>query len=136
MRPPSTGCSNPNALNNTVKGRTHTKPGTLLKHQVPIRTFSDWDNAQPGFFEMDLVGHDGGKTQGDYCFTLDLTDVATGWTELAAVPNKAQTWVFEALQALRQRLPFTVLGLDSDNERVHQSPSCRVLHRTRHHVHP
>lgn len=105
----------PERAKHTVKGRTHTKPGTLLKHQVPIRTFSDWDNAQPGFFEMDLVGHDGGKTQGDYCFTLDLTDVATGWTELAAVPNKAQTWVFEALQALRQRLPFTVLGLDSDN---------------------
>jgi hypothetical protein len=105
----------PERAKHSLKGRTQTKPGTLLKHQVPIRTFSDWDNEQPGFFEMDLVGHDGGKAQGDYCFTLDLTDVATGWTELAAVPNKAQTWVFEALQALRQRLPFTVLGLDSDN---------------------
>lgn len=99
----------------TLKRRGCTKPGTLLKHQVPIRTFSDWDDARPGFFEMDLVGHDGGKAEGDYCFTLDLTDVATGWTELAAVPNKAQTWVFEALHDLRKRLPFTVLGLDSDN---------------------
>jgi hypothetical protein len=99
----------------TIKGRSCTKPGTLLKHQVPIRTYSDWDDLQPGYLEMDLVGHDGGKAEGDYCFTLDITDVATGWTELAAVPNKAQKWVFEALQALRKRLPFTVLGLDSDN---------------------
>jgi hypothetical protein len=105
----------PERAKHTIKGRATTKPGTLLKHQIPIRTFSDWDDAAPGFLEMDLVGHDGGKAEGDYCFTLDLTDVATGWTELAAVPNKAQTWVFEALQDLRQRLPFTVLGLDSDN---------------------
>lgn len=98
-----------------IKGRCRTKPGTLLKHQVPIRTYSDWDDLQPGFLEMDLVGHDGGKAEGDYCFTLDITDVATGWTELAAVPNKAQKWVFEALQELRKRLPFTVMGLDSDN---------------------
>lgn len=98
-----------------IKGRSCTKPGTLLKHQVPIRTYSDWDDLKPGFLEMDLVGHEGGRAEGDYCFTLDITDVATGWTELAAVPNKAQKWVFEALQDLRKRLPFTVLGLDSDN---------------------
>lgn len=99
----------------TLKGRATTKPGTLLKHQVPIRTFSDWDDARPGFLEMDLVGHDGGRAEDDYCFTLDLTDVATGWTELVAVQNKAQKWVFEGLQSLSKRLPFTVLGLDSDN---------------------
>lgn len=105
----------PEREKHTLKRRATTKPGTLLKHQVPIRTFSDWDNEEPGFLEMDLVGHDGGKAEGDYCFTLDLTDVATGWTEQAAVPNKAQQWVFEALQDLRRRLPFTVRGLDSDN---------------------
>jgi len=99
----------------TIKGRTQTKPGTLLKHQVPIRTFSDWDDAKPGFLEMDLVGHDGGVAKGDYCYTLDITDVASGWTEQVAVQNKAQIWVFEALQKTRQRLPFDVLGLDSDN---------------------
>jgi len=99
----------------SLKGRSRTKPGTMLKHQIPVRTFSDWDEQSPGFLEMDLVGHDGGKAEGDYCFTLNLTDVATGWTELAAVPNKAQKWVFEALQALGRRLPFSVLGLDSDN---------------------
>lgn len=105
----------PERAKHALKGRATTKPGTMLKHQIPIRTFSDWDDAVPGFFEMDLVGHDGGNAQGDYCFTLDLTDVATGWTELAAVPNKAQKWVFEALQALRRQLPFTIQGLDSDN---------------------
>ena len=99
----------------TLKGRATTKPGTLLKHQIPIRTFSDWDEAEPGFLEMDLVGHDGGRGEGDYCFTLDMTDVATGWTEQAAVQNKAQKWVFEAIDGVRKRLPFTVLGLDSDN---------------------
>jgi len=105
----------PERQKHSLKGRAHTKPGTLLKHQIPIRTFSDWDNDQPGFLEMDLVGHDGGRAEGDYCFTLDVTDVATGWTELAAVPNKAQRWVFEALQEIRRRLPFAVLGFDSDN---------------------
>jgi hypothetical protein len=99
----------------TLKRRGGTKPGTLLKRDIAIRTFSDWDDATPGFFEMDLVGHDGGSTRGDYCQTLDMTDVATGWSEQAAVRNKAQMWVFEAIQAVRQRLPFSLLGLDSDN---------------------
>jgi hypothetical protein len=98
-----------------LKGRCHTKPGTLLKHQIPIRTFADWDQARPGFLEMDLVGHDGGSTAGDYCFTLDITDVASGWTEQAATLNKAQIHVFSAIGTVRDRLPFPVLGLDSDN---------------------
>ena len=106
---------NPERLKYTLKGHSHTKPGTLLKHQIPVRTFADWDDARPGFFEMDLVGHDGGKASGDYCFTLDLTDVSTGWTELYAIQNKAEKWVFEALVAVRARLPFAMLGLDSDN---------------------
>ena len=98
-----------------MRRRSHTKPGTLLKHQIPIRTFAEWDEAQPGFAEIDLVAHDGGLALGDFCQTLDLTDVCTGWTETEAVPNKAQVWVFEAIQTIRQRLPFPLLGLDSDN---------------------
>ncbi len=98
-----------------LKGRSGTKPGTLLKHQVPVRTFADWDDAQPGFLEIDLVGHDGGSTAGEYCQTLDATDVATGWSEQIAVPTKAQLWVFEAIEEMRNRLPFPLLGLDSDN---------------------
>jgi hypothetical protein len=98
-----------------LRRRSHTKPGTLLKHQIPIRTFAEWDEQQPGFAEIDLVAHDGGLALGDYCQTLDLTDICTGWTETEAVPNKAQVWVFEAIQTIRGRLPFPLLGLDSDN---------------------
>lgn len=98
-----------------LRRRSHTKPGTLLKHQIPIRTFAEWDEQQPGFAEIDLVAHDGGLALGDYCQTLDLTDVCTGWTETEAVPNKAQVWVFQAIQRIRERLPFPLRGLDSDN---------------------
>jgi len=98
-----------------LRRRSHTKPGTLLKHQIPIRTFAEWNEQQPGFAEIDLVAHDGGLALGDFCQTLDLTDVCTGWTETEAVPNKAQVWVFEAIKTIRQRLPFPLLGLDSDN---------------------
>lgn len=105
----------PERARHSLKARGRTKPGTLLKHQVPVRTFSDWDESQPGFFEMDLVGHDGGVGEGDYCQTLDMTDVDTGWSEQAAVRNKAEIWVFQAIDAVRRRLPFPVLGFDSDN---------------------
>jgi len=99
----------------TLKGVSRTKPGTLLKHQIPVRTFAEWDHARPGFFEMDLVAHEGGCARGDFCHTLDITDVATGWSEQMAVQNKAQIHVFAAIEALRARLPIPVLGLDSDN---------------------
>lgn len=98
-----------------LRSRSRTRPGTLLKHQIPIRTFSDWDEQCPGFAEIDLVGHDGGHAVGDYCQTLDLTDIATTWTETMAVKNKAQVWVFAALKKVRKNLPFPLLGLDSDN---------------------
>lgn len=95
--------------------RSHTKPGTLLKSQIPIRTFSEWDDARPGFVEIDLVAHDGGDANGEFLFTLDVTDVCTGWTETMAVRNKSQVAVCEALVEIRKRLPFDLLGIDSDN---------------------
>jgi hypothetical protein len=98
-----------------LKGRSTTKPGTLLKHQIPIRTFSQWDEDKPGFVEIDLVSHDGGTPRGEFIQTLDLTDICTKWTETRAVKNKAQRWVFEALQDIITRLPFDLLGIDSDN---------------------
>ena len=98
-----------------LRGRSGTKPGTLLKHQIPIRTFADWNEKQAGFVEIDLVGHDGGDASGDYCQTLDVTDVASTWTETEAVINKAQVWVFDALKSIRTHLPFPLLGIDSDN---------------------
>jgi hypothetical protein len=97
------------------KSRHRTKPGTLLKSQIPIRTWAEWKEDRPGFVEMDLVGHDGGNQHGDYCLTLDFTDVKTGWTECVAVRNKAQKYVFEAIRLARRRLPFPLLGMDSDN---------------------
>jgi len=105
----------PERRKHELRGRAGTKPGTLLKKQIPIRTFSEWDDLRPGFVEIDLVGHDGGQAAGDFCQTLDLTDVATTWTETMAVRNKAQVWVFAALKNLRKNLPFPLLGLDSDN---------------------
>jgi len=99
-----------------LKPRAKTKPGTLLKHQIPIRTFSQWDERRPGFVEIDLVSHDGGNTRGDFMQTLNVTDVATSWTEIEAVKNKAQVWVFEALERIRDRVPFELLGIDSDND--------------------
>jgi hypothetical protein len=98
-----------------IKGRSNTKPGTLLKNQIPIRTFSDWNENKPGFVEIDLVGHDGGDGSGDFAQTLDVTDVCTTWTETEAVRNKAQIWVFDALMDIRQRMPFPLLGIDSDS---------------------
>jgi hypothetical protein len=98
-----------------LKGRAHTKPGTLLKNQIPIRTFSEWNEQKPGFVEIDLVGHDGGDGHGDFLQTLDVTDVCTTWTETEAVRNKAQVWVFNALKSIRQRMPFPLLGIDSDS---------------------
>jgi hypothetical protein len=98
-----------------LKGRSGTKPGSLLKHQIKIRTFSEWNERKPGFVEIDLVGHDGGDATGEFCQSLDVTDVCTTWTETRAVQNKAQVWVFKALTDIRKALPFQLLGIDSDN---------------------
>lgn len=105
----------PNREKLSLKNRGGTKPGTLLKSQIPVRTFADWNENQPGFLEVDLVGHGGGSAYGEFCQTLNVTDVATGWTEQRAVQTKAQRYVFEALERLRDSLPFAILGLDSDN---------------------
>ena len=98
-----------------LKGRSTTRPGSLLKKNIPIRTFSEWDDKRPGFFEVDLVSHDGGNSRGDFIQSLNFTDIATGWDEIVAVKNKAQCWVFTGIKEIRKRLPFPILGLDSDN---------------------
>jgi hypothetical protein len=92
-----------------------TKPGTLLKSQVPVQTYTPWEDQRPGFLEIDLVAHCGTTTGGFYLNTLVGTDVATGWTECVAVWGKSQRAVFAGLEAGRQRLPMPLLGLDSDN---------------------
>lgn len=98
-----------------LRSRGGTKPGTLLKSQIKIRTWADWDDKRPGFEEIDLVQHEGGNSSGFFACTLDVTDVSTGWTEMRAVLNKAQKHVFAALEHIRLALPFPLLGIDSDN---------------------
>lgn len=97
------------------KGLSTTKPGTLLKKAIPIRTWHDWDDARPGFLEMDLVAHCGSSVEGQFLYTLTATDVSTGWTECFALLNKTQIIVSKAINGMRTRLPFPLLGIDSDN---------------------
>jgi hypothetical protein len=98
-----------------TKGTCATKPGALLKQRIPVRTFWHWDDKQPGFCEIDTVSHDGGFAQGEYAFTLSLTDVATCWSEFCALKNKARTWTLQALESIRAGFPVPLKGLDSDN---------------------
>jgi hypothetical protein len=98
------------------RGLSTTKPGTLLLSQIPIRTFAQWDDAQPGFLEVDLVAHCGPTTAGEFAYTLSAVDVATGWYEGIAIPNRSQRATFAALQEIRHRLPVPLRGLDSDND--------------------
>ena len=92
-----------------------TRPGSLLKSAIPIRTFADWKEDQPGFMETDLVAHCGESTEGFYLNTLCAVDVASGWTECLPVWGKWQERVRQAVHHMRQRLPFPLLGVDSDN---------------------
>jgi len=100
---------------NPLRGLSTTKAGTLLKHQVPIRTFNDWNETQPGFFEIDLVAHCGNTVEGTFLCTCVLTDVVTGWTECQALLYRSQDMVIQAIDRARQLVPFPILGLDSDN---------------------
>src|SRR5215472_15749386 len=91
-----------------------TKPGTLLKHHIPVKT-DRWDVKGPGFAEIDLVSHSGNSADGEFAHSLNLTDIHTGWTESAGLLGKSEVAVQEALNEIRARLPFRLLGLDSDN---------------------
>jgi hypothetical protein len=97
------------------KGLNTTRPGSLLKSSIPIRTFADWHENKPGFVEVDLVAHCGESAEGFYLNTLCAVDVASGWTECLPVWGKGQWRVGGAVHKIRQRLPFPLLGLDSDN---------------------
>lgn len=98
------------------RGLSTTKPGTLLKHAIPVRTFADWEDARPGFVEMDLVAHCGETTAGQYLHTLTAVDVATGWTECLVLRHRSQEAVSAAIDELGHRLPFPLLGIDCDND--------------------
>jgi hypothetical protein len=100
------------ALTKRLYGRT--KPGTLLKHHIPLRT-ERWDVTAPGYTEIDLVAHCGSWGEGEFVHSLNLTDIHTTWVETAAVLGKSQVAVQQALEELRQALPFRLRGIDSDN---------------------
>ena len=91
-------------------GLSTTKAGPLLKQQIPIRTFAQWDEAKPGFLEVDLVAHCGGQLQGGCLYTITLTDVATGWTECLPLLNRGREAVLAALQRARARFPVSYPG--------------------------
>jgi integrase-like protein len=97
------------------RGLSTTRAGTLLKQQVPIRTFAEWNEARPGFLEVDLVAHCGTDIEGGYLYTLTLTDIATGWTECLPLMHRSQEAVLAALQRARKLFPFPILGFDTDN---------------------
>ena len=99
----------------TIKGRALTKPGTLLKSKIPVRTFADWDENEPGFFELDLVGHCGGSGSGEFLYTLNMTDVFSGWIALGGTKGRGEKGTLLAIKMASERLPFSVKGIDSDN---------------------
>ena len=96
------------------RGRTTTKPGTLLKKQIPIKT-DQWDETRPGFLEADTVAHCGESLLGDFAYTLDFVDIATGWTEQRAVWGKGEVGVVKQIRDMESSLPFNLLGFDCDN---------------------
>jgi hypothetical protein len=109
----------------SVTGRRRRKGSTAIRRSVPVRTFSDWNNPAPGFVEADLVAHSGPFAKGAFTQTLVLTDVATGWTECAPLLVREQTVLTVALSELRKLLPFTLLGLDTDNDSVFMNETVR-----------
>jgi hypothetical protein len=98
--------------------RRYAAPSAAIRRSVPVRTFGDWDDPPPGFVEADLVAHSGPTAKGSFVQTLTLTDIATGWTECAPLLVREQKLLTEVLSAMRERMPFALLGFDTDNDSV------------------
>lgn len=98
-----------------VKGRSGTKPGTLLKRQIPVRIYTSWNEQLPGFLEIDLVAHCGDSLRGEYINTLDCIDLATCWSEKQALMGKSELYTRQTYEEAEKRFPFSILGIDSDN---------------------
>jgi hypothetical protein len=105
--------------------RRRSAPSAAIRRSVPVRTFADWDDPQPGFFEADLVAHSGPVARGSFVQTLVLTDIATGWTECAPLLVREQRLLTEVLGEIRKLLPFPLLGLDTDNDSVFMNETVR-----------
>lgn len=98
-----------------VKGTTHTKAVGILKAQIPIRTWSDVTAPEPGHFQLDLVGHDGGDSHGQFAYSLDALDLYSGWVEPRALKNRAHRWTLEAVQDINGTAPIPLKSIHSDN---------------------
>ena len=98
------------------QGRRRSHLNTALRKSIAVRTFNDWDDPPPGFFEMDMVAHCGGSVAGSHVHSLVLTDIASGWTEAAALVVREQTLITITVEEVRRKLPFPMLGLDVDND--------------------
>jgi len=105
--------------------RRRSAPSAAIRRSVPVRTFDDWGDPSPGFFEADLFAHSGPVTRGSFAQTLVLTDIATGWTECAPLLVREQRLLTEVLGELRKLLPFPLLGLDTDNDSVFMNETVR-----------
>jgi hypothetical protein len=99
------------------KRRRRSGIGLAIRRAIPVRTFSDWGDPPPGFFEVDMVEHCGtSKTDGNFVHTLVLTDIASGWTECVPMPMRNQSLIVEALDVAASNIPFPMLGIDTDND--------------------
>ena len=103
------------------------RPGSIstIRRSIPVRTFSDWRDPPPGFVEADLVAHSGPVTNGSFVQTLVVTDIASGWTEIAHLLVREQTLLVDVLGEVRRRLPFPMLGFDVDNDTVFMNATVR-----------
>ncbi len=106
--------------------RRHAPPSAAIRRSVAVRTFDGWDNPAPGFVEADLVAHSGPTAKGSYVQTLTLTDIATGWTECAPLLVREQKLLTEVLSVMRQRMPFALLGFDTDNDSVFMNETVKT----------
>ena len=97
------------------RGISTTKPNRIIRKQIALRTHNGWDDVVSGYFEVDLVAHCGGRVAGSYLYTLDLTDIVTGWTECFGLLDRRAETVLCGIKQVRARLPFALLGLDTDN---------------------
>jgi len=108
-----------------TRRRRRAPPSAAVRRSVPVRTFSDWGDPAPGYFEADLVSHSGPMTRGSYVQTLVLTDIASGWTECAPMLVREQVLLTEVLDEIRKVLPMTPLGFDTDNDTVFMNETVR-----------
>jgi IS30 family transposase len=98
-----------------IRGRSHTKPTNRLKAQIPILTRSDLKVSEPGHYQFDLVGHDGGNTRGEYAFSLGCEELFSGWVEPRSLRNRAQRWTVQAIDDVEQKAPVAFKSIYTDN---------------------